>query len=408
MIFWLLALVLLASLAGLGYRQGAIQMAFSSVGILLGALLAGPLGRLLKPLLVVLGMKNPVLAWALAPLIVFLIISIAFKIGGFTVHQKVDVHFRYKTGDLRFALWERLSHRVGLCLGVFNGALYIILISFVIYVFSYWTVQLATEDKDARIVRIFNRLGEDVQSTGFAKVARAIDPMSPTWYEAADMAGLIYRNPLLEARLARYPAFLGLAERQEFQDLGNDTQLTELRQRGEPIRVVLDQPTAQTILQNPDLLKQIWATVAPELKDLPAFLTTGKSPKYDAEKILGRWSFNIKVTMNLFRRAKPNISSTDMQKWKKMMLSAFAKTSFVATTDHQAILKNVPRINLAAAGAAPAGAPQTLKGQWKSSDGKYQLALSGGNRDEALSATIEGDRLTIGMDGLELAFDRED
>ena len=67
MIFWLLALVLLASLAGLGYRQGAIQMASSSVGILLGALLAEPLGKLVKPLLGGLGVKNPVLAWVLAP-----------------------------------------------------------------------------------------------------------------------------------------------------------------------------------------------------------------------------------------------------------------------------------------------------------------------------------------------------
>jgi hypothetical protein len=300
-----------------------------------------------------------------------------------------------------------LSRRVGLCLGLFNGALYVILIAFVIYVFSYWTVQLATEDKDARIVRIFNRLGEDVQSTGFAKVARAIDPMPQDWYDAADVAGLIYRNPLLEARLARYPAFLGLAELQEFQNIGSDTQFTELRQRGEPIRAVLDQPTAQTILQNPDLLKLIWATVVPDLKDLPGFLTTGKSAKYDSEKILGRWNFNPNVAMSLLRRAKPNISSTDMQKWKKWMVSAFAKTSFVAMTDHQAILKNVPQIKLAA--AAPAGGgPQTLKGQWKASDGKYQLALSGGSRDEVLEATLEGDRLTIGMEGLDLAFDRED
>jgi hypothetical protein len=265
-------------------------------------------------------------------------------------------------------------------------------------------VQLATEDKDAKIVRIFNRLGEDVQSTGFAKVARAIDPMPQAWCDAADMAGLIDKNPLLEARLARYPAFLGLAERQEFQAIGDDTQFTELWQRGAPIRELLDQPTAQAILQNPDLLKLIWATVVPELKDLPVFLTTGKSPKYDSERIVGRWSFNVRATTSLLRRAKPNISSTDMQKWKKMMMTAFSKTSFVAMTDHQAILKSVPRINLAAAG----GAPQTLKGQWKSSDGKYQLVLSGGSRDEALSATLEGDRLTIGMDGLDLAFDRED
>ena len=409
MILWLLALVLLASLAGIGYQQGAIRMAFSSVGIPLGALLAGPLGKLVKPLLVGFGVKNPVLAWVLAPLIVFLVISIAFKIGGYMVHQKVDVHFKYHAGDLRLSLWERLSCRLGLCLGLLNGVLYIILISFVIYTFSYWTVQMATEDKDSRTLRIFNGLGQDLQSTGFARVARAIDPMPQVWYDAADLAGLIYKNPLLEARLARYPAFLGLAERPEFQELGNDTQFTELRERGEPIKAVLDYPKAQAILQNPDLLKLIWATVVPDLKDLPIFLDTGKSPKYDSEKILGRWNFNVNVAMSLFRRAKPNTSSTEMQKWKKWMLSMFAKTSFVAMTDHQAILKNVPQIRLAAAGGAPAGGgPQTLRGQWKTSDGKYQLALSGGGRNEVLAATLEGSRLTFGMEGIELAFDRED
>ena len=101
MMFWLLALVLLASLAGVGYRQGAIRVAFSFVGILIGALLAGPLGKLVKPLLVVLGLKTPPLAWWLAPLIVFVVISIIFKVGALVVHKKVDVHFRYHAGDLR-------------------------------------------------------------------------------------------------------------------------------------------------------------------------------------------------------------------------------------------------------------------------------------------------------------------
>jgi hypothetical protein len=409
MIFWLLALVLLASLAGLGYQQGAIRVAFSLVGIVIGALLAGPLGRLLKPLLVALGVKNPVLAWVIAPLIVFVIISIAFKVAAYTVHQKVDVHFRYHAGDLRFVLWERLSHRVGLCLGVVNGVLYLVLISLVIYVFSYWTVQMATEDKDARIVRIFNHLGQDLESTGFAKVARAIDPMPQAWYDAADVAGLIYKNPLSEARLTRYPAFLGLGELPQFQALGNDTQFTELWQRGAPIRELLDQPSAQAILQDPDLLKLIWATVVPELKDLPAFLDTGKSAKYDSERILGRWNFNPSVALSLLRRAKPNISSKDMQTWKKWMVSAFAKTSLVAMTDHQAILKNVPQLRPAVVGVpAAGGGPQTLKGQWKALDGKYQLAVSSASRDEVIPATIEGDRLTIAMEGLDLAFDRED
>jgi hypothetical protein len=408
MMFWLLALVLLASLAGIGYRQGAIRVAFSLIGIVFGALLAGPLGRLVRPLLVILGVKTPTLAWLLAPLIVFVLISVIFKVAALMVHQKVDVYFKYHAGDLRLALWERLNRRLGLCLGLANGALYLILLSSVIYPLSYWTVQLASSDEDPRLARILNRLGHDLESSGFAKVARSVDPMQQVWYDSADLAGLIYNNPLAEARLARYPAFLGLAERPEFQDMANDSQFTELRMQRQPIMTVLDHPKAQAILHNPELLNVVWTSVVPDLKDVPIFLETGKSPKYDQERILGRWTFNVGASMGLVRRTKPNISSTDMQKWKKWMAVVFAKTSFVAMTDHQAILKNVPQLKLPAAGTVSSGGMQTLKGQWKDQDGKYQLTLSGGIRDEQLPALIEGDRLTIAAEGLGLVFDRED
>jgi hypothetical protein len=408
MTFWVLALVLLASLAGLGFRQGAIRVAFSFVGILFGVLLAGPLGKLVKPLLVVLGLKTPALAWLLAPLIAFVLISVIFKVAGRMVHQKVDVHFKYKAGDLRLALWERLNRRLGLCLGLANGALYIILLSVVIYPLSYWTFQMATSDDDPRSLKLLNRLGQDLQDTGFAKVARAIDPMSKVWYDSADLAGLIFNNPLSQARLSRYPAFLGLTERAEFQDMANDPQFTELFLGRKPILTVLDHPKAQAILHNPELVQLIWATVVPNLKDVPVFLDTGKSPKYGAEKILGRWTFNVNAAMGLFRHGKPNISSTDMQKWKKWMALSFAKTSFVAMTDHQAILKSAPQLKLPAANTAPPSATQTLKGQWKTEDSKYQLTLSGAGQDEQLSAAVEGDRLTIGAEGLGLVFDRED
>ena len=412
--FWLLALVLLASLAGVGYRQGAIRVAFSFVGILVGALLAGPLGKLIKPLLVVLGLKTPPLAWLLAPLVVFVVISIIFKVAALMVHKKVDVYFKYHAGDLRQVLWERLNGRLGLCLALVNGALYLILLSSVIYPLGYWTVQMATEgndtkeDKDPKTMRILTRLGKDLQNSGFDKVARAVDRMPQVWYDSADLAGLIYKNPLSEARLARYPAFLGLAERPEFQDMANDAQFTELLMRPAPIMTLLDHPKAQAVIQNPDLVQLIWATVVPDLKDVTTFLVTAKSAKYDSEKILGRWYFNVSVSMSLFRRAKPTMSSKEMLQWKKWMVGAFAKTSLVAMTDHQAILKNAPQLKLPTAGAAVSSAPQTLKGQWKDLDTKYQLALSGGSKEELLTATIEGDRLTIAAEGLGLAFDRED
>jgi uncharacterized membrane protein required for colicin V production len=409
MMFWVLAFLLLASLAGIGYRQGVIRVAFSFVGILIGALLAGLLAKPMRHLLVALGLKTPGLAWLLAPVAVFLVFSIVFKIAGFMAHQKVDVHFRYHAGDLRQVLWERLSHRVGLCFGLANGALYLILIAAVIYPLSYWTFQMATSKEDPRALRILNSLGQGMQSTGFAKVARALDPMPQVWYDAADLAGLIYNNPLCEARLSRYPAFLSLAERQEFQDLGNDSQFTELFQRREPIMQLLDQPRAQGIIQNQDLVKLIWATVVPNIHDLETYLQTGKSPKYDAEKILGRWNFNVSVALAMFRKAKPNISSKEMQVWRAWMTAAFAKTSFVATTEHEAFLKNVPQLRMPAAGAAAsASGPQTLKGEWKSSGNKYELNLSGAGKDEQLMASVDGDRLTITGTGMGLVFDRED
>ena len=76
MTIWLLAVLLMASVAGLGYRQGAIRVGFSFFGILIGALLAVPLGRLVKPLLGVFGVKSPLLLYLLPPLIIFILFSI--------------------------------------------------------------------------------------------------------------------------------------------------------------------------------------------------------------------------------------------------------------------------------------------------------------------------------------------
>src|SRR5437763_1299474 len=249
MTIWLLGLLLLASLAALGFRQGAIRVGISFLGILLGALLAPPLGRLLRPVLVAVGLKNPILVWILGPFIIFVIISALSKVGALAVHQKMDVFYKYKGGDLRLALWERLNHRTGLCLGLLNGTAYLILISFIVYAFSYWTVQMATSDSDPTPVKILNRLGHDLQGSGFAKVARSIDGLPDAYYDAADVAGVIYNNPLAEARLARYPGLLSIAEQPEIRDLANDSNFTETRGRDEPTCKDLASANMQAVMK---------------------------------------------------------------------------------------------------------------------------------------------------------------
>jgi uncharacterized membrane protein required for colicin V production len=392
----------MASLAALGYRQGAIRVAFSFVGILLGAALAVPLGKLIKPLLMAVGVKNPVLLWALAPFIVFVLISVVFKVAALTAHHKVEMHHKYHAGDLRLALWERMHRRLGLCLGIFNGVIYFVLLSFVIYALSYWTVQVATSDESPKTLKILNRLGQDLQATGFSKVARAVSGLSPAYYAAADVAGLVYNNPLSEARLARYPAFLGLAERPELKDLGNDQSFNDSRAKQEPISSVMSLPRVQAVIGNPELLKTIWATAAPDLQDLRTFLVTGKSAKYGAETILGRWDFNPSATLGAIRRAKPGISASEMLKVKKSV-GNFLKATVLAMTDHQAVLKDSPPLKLGVAGS-----PQTFQGEWKGEDGKYEITLAGGGTEKPLEATVEADRMSLKAEGGEFVFTRED
>jgi hypothetical protein len=403
MTIWLLTVLLMASLAGLGYRQGAVRVAFSFVGIILGALLAGPLGKLIKPLLSAVGLKNPLISGPIAVLVAFIVISIIFKVVAFTVHQKVDVYFKYKAGDLRLALYERLLHRVGLCLGLFNGAAYMILISWVIYVLGYWTYQTATSDTDPTTLKIVNRLGKDLEITGFHKVVCAIDPLPDSYYQTADVVGLLYNNPLLEARLSRYPAFLDIAETPEIQALAGDQTFSGMRQRRDPVMSLLTYPPVEAIIKNPDLMKDIMTTLKANLSDLKGFLESGRS-KYDEEKILGRWQFDLNFTMILLRRAKPNALPNEMTKIKRALAATMSKASFTATPKHRAILKNVPKV-MTPAGPATTEL-QTVQGEWKGADTKYLVTLTG--MPGEIAGSIENDRLTMVGAGSEMAFIRED
>jgi hypothetical protein len=406
MTIWLLVLLLMASLAALGYRQGGIRVAVSLIGILVGAALAGPCSPPIKHMMMVFGVKNPVLIWLLAPLIVFIIISAISKACALPLHQKVDVYYKYKAGDLRLALWERLNHRLGACLGLINGLLYALLVAAVIYPLSYWTVQTANPDTDPSSVQWVNRFGRDMHSTGFDRAARALDPMKPVFYETADIVGLLYSNPLLEARLSRYPGFLSLAERPEIQDIANDKEFTEMRQRKEPIMNVIDYPKTQGIIQNADLLEVLWSNAVPDLKDLSVYFETGRSPKYESVKILSRWDFDVNATIGLRRKANPNISSIQMKQIKQWMSVAFAKTSIVAGPDHLAVIKNLPPLKVPVPNQPPPP-PETWQGQWKDLDeGKYALSFPANNQEVA--AVVEGDRLTVSLPGFGLVFSRED
>jgi hypothetical protein len=405
MTIWLLAVLLLAASAALGLRQGAIRVLLSFFGIVVGALLAGPLGHLFRPLVAATGLNNPIWLTFVPPCVGFLIILTAFKVAGALLHKKVELHFKYNAGELVQAMWARLDHRLGLCLGFFNGAAYLVLLVGAIYTISYWTVQMATPDQDPKTLQIVNRMGKDLETTGMNRVAVSVNHMPANYYLAGDIVGLIYKNPLLEGRLSRYPAIIGLAEKPVFQDLGNDPAFTQLRVEQKSMLDILNYPKVQAIIQNPDTVKTITNALLPNLADLQNFLLTAKSQTF-SEEIYGRWDFDVFTTMTLYRKNHPNLSAVDAKKMREAFKSNFAKTTFVAAPGDFAALKNYPHVNMG--NRPPTIDLQNSTGQWNGINGTYTVNIQVDGKEQALSGEIHNDRLALSNNELSLGFVKED
>jgi hypothetical protein len=403
MTIWILALVILAACIALGHKLGAINAAFTFIGIIFAGLLAAPLGGMVKHLLAHAGIHNETMAWAIAPIVTFVIVLGLFKAAGFFVHRKVEVYYKYKAGDLRLALWERLNARLGACIGTLNGTAYLVLVSFVIYNFSYWTVQVAPSDDETRTTKLINHLGQDLESTGLDKAAHSVVTMPDNFYKVADLAGLISQNPQLSDRLGRYPAFISLVERDDLQQLVLNSDFNSAWNSHAPMGQLLNEPPVKTLLQNNDLVNLVWATVQTNLDDLIAYLKTGKSAKYDGEAILGRWDFDVSVSVAMLRQARPNIPSNEMRAIRAKWTQGFEDTTFVAGGDGQAFLKSLPDFK----NQPPT--PETWKGTWTADGTNYDLSLASNGENKSMTAqTGGGGRLTLTDDKNTLIFDRED
>ncbi len=404
MTIWILVSVMLLSLAALGYRQGAVRVSFSLVGIIVSALLAGPLAKYVQPLLPHVGIHDPIVIWLLSPAVVFAVLLIPFKSAGYFVHRKVDVYFKYKTDTLQLMWWNRLNARLGLCLALVNALAYLVLLSLVIFNFSYWTAQVATSDDETRLIKLLNRLGRDSQTTGFAQIGRAVDPMPALYFKAADFAGLLWQNPQLRDRLADYPMFISLTERDDFQQLGQDSDFQNAWKQHGPIKSLINASAFQSLWQNQDTVNLVWGIVQDNFDDLVAYLQTGQSAKYGSEKIVGHWSFNAGATTAIMMKSRPVISSREMRALRAVMTQSYARTAFVAGADNQAFLKNLP-YNKTPTTVDTA----TWQGQWKIAGTNYSLSLVNGSQKQSMFAQIDGDgtRLTIVDDRNTLVFDHD-
>ena len=141
------------------------------------------------------------------------------------------------------------------------------------------------------------------------------------------------------------------------------------------------------------------------MDDLTVYLKTGKSPKYDSEKILGRWDFNVGVAVAMLSQTRPNIPASEMRTIRAMWTQNFADTIFVAGGDGQAFLKNLPDFK----NKPPTH--ETWTGSWTAGDEAAtngSVALSENGENKPMTFQTDGARLTLKDAKSTLIFDRED
>ena len=146
-------------------------------------------------------------------------------------------------------------------------------------------------------------------------------PVKPTWFEAADVIGLLYHNPLLESRVAHYAGLAPLTDQKEFQDLANDVGFHQAWASQASFLEFFEHPKMKAVLENPALLANLRKIINPDLKDFKEYLVTGQSLKY-TEKILGRWDFNLQATLSRAQVRYPNWNLAPYRKAMSKQLSA--------------------------------------------------------------------------------------
>lgn len=457
MLIWIMALILFAIAGACGYKLGAVRFGVSLVGLIIAAALALPLAPYMRPLVGMMGMKNPLWAVVLPPLLVFLLVYAVFIGLSFFVHRKVELYYKYRTDDTQRFMWERLNRAIGLFVGLAMGVVWLLLIGAVIYGSGYLAVQLVSDDTDSAYLRFLSKGRQDLQTTGLDKAVAPLDPMPPRFYEASDILGLIYQNPILLSRLAQYPTFLLLGDRPEFQEIASDTGFNQMLLSKADAVTIAQHPKFQAIVQNSEIMNEL---LAQDLKDLRAYLETGISPRYEEERILGKWRLDPYATMAQERKRDPEMTSTEMRRLKHVMTEIMPTVAVVATTDKKVTIRADgvadkltqlfnpaqvrPAVDPSQAGAAPmpqmspdlaqrygvaggrgqvrppgpaAAAPAAQKpvpipymvlsaqGAWEREGDSYQLRMQDERgKSETLQATADEDRLTIVTPNAVLVF----
>jgi hypothetical protein len=288
-----------------------------------------------------------------------------------------------------------MNARIGICLGVVNAFVYLVLISVVAYTLGYFTTQVAKPDNDGFALRMLNHLNNNLRDTGFVRAAAHFSPAGGFYYDACDLLGDIFANPLRQGKLSSYPPFLPLTERDEFKKLG-EMEFQKFWQGRPSLGEAWNDEQLKPLITDGELYTNVVAMLEGDLKDLTGYFETGRSPKYEEDKILGRWKFDSALSYSYTKRNKPEMTLNEMRRIRTL-LAGLKDTTFLATVDKKAVLR-----------IALPGRPVAVQGTWKNNGGgRFGLRMRDpDNRSVDVETRVDNDRLTFAWLGSTFVMER--
>jgi len=339
MLIWVVAVVLVGGFGLLGHQTGAIRWGIGFIGAALGLALAGIAGGVVSAGLAMMGVKDYIDLALLPGVIVFSLLTIIFLVIGVAAHRPVELFFKYRSDEPTRAAFERMNQAIGIFVGLISGICVFFSVGNFVYRQGYLITQVTSDNGEATPVRYIAQLRGEMESTGWARTFAAMDNSPAKYYEVSDILGILHANPLVQGRAENYPPFLALGAQQEFAEIGSDAEFLKLIQSKPALSAMLNHPKAAAVLFSPTL-RETFAKV--DLKDFRKYLETGISPRYEDEKILGRWRMDPGTVFTQLKRERLNLSPAEMRSIRAALGPILAGATLVAYTDGRFSIKIAP------------------------------------------------------------------
>ncbi len=418
MTIWILAVVILVIVGALGRQIGGIRMGISLIGALVALFVAGPLAPHIRSVLGLVTVKDPVQAWALAAPLAFLGVCLFFNSLAVGTYIKVSGYYKFRAPDDVRMRWERIDAALGLSLGMFAGAVYLIAACAYVFHVGYFTRQVESPTDNAIWLKLVNKMHSDLNASNFDRVAVGVGRASPKFFQSAEALGLVYHNPDLQERALEYPQFLSAAEQPEFQSVFKNDTFKVLLPAKTNATLLLQDPTFRPLLAHPEMQRHVGEL---DIADFLNFLRTGKSEKYSREKfpLVGRWQLDINATVRQYARANPKATANDQGRLRNLLRAAIPDYALTVTPDEKIFLKG-RRDPVAFAGLLmpgyrfpqldeTAGIKTIASGSWKKEGEKHQFTFQFASGERTADANIvEGSKLAAVAGPNTLVFMRAD